>query len=139
MEARSNVSPVPLTLHPGESQMTLEYLDGRRVEYEAPLETQSGSVSANVAYEIHVLVTDADETEGIMTYVNDYDTSDEILESTGVGRVLLDVDDREALYPGVTARRSADQITIDVEADAIDGSVYAFVENQLDERVYRLV
>lgn len=139
MHARSNISPVPLLVQPGDTDIVVTYTDGRAVAYGDPIESRSGTVKANLAYEVHVLITDQDGTEGIMVYVNDYDTSDDILESTGVGRVLLDTEESEALYPGVTASRSTDQIMIDVDESAIDGSVYVFIENQLDERAYQLV
>lgn len=139
MQARSNVSPVPLSLQSREQGVALKYLDGRLVEYRGPIEQSTGSVTASLTYEIHVLVTDPTSSEGRMVYVNDYDTSDAVLESTGVGRVLLDEDEAVSLYPGVQATRTDEQITIDTEADAIAGAVYTFIENQLDERAYQLV
>lgn len=136
MEARSNVTPVPLTLDIGDESISLQYQDGRIVTYPGPFNSRE-EVSATLTYEIHVLITDG--TEGRMVYINDYDTSDEVLESTGVGRVILEEGSSAAVYPGVTARREGERITIEADAEAIEGSVYTFVENQLEEYAYQLV
>lgn len=138
MRHRSNVSPDPLPVEATDAGIVLEYQDGRRVEYGATSRRPSGDIEATTAYEIHVLVTDEAPTEGVMVYVNDYNTSDDILESTGVGRLILGDGEQAAVYPGVTARRDGERITISTDAEAVEGRVYSFVENQLDERAYRL-
>lgn len=139
MRHRSNVSPEPLPVEREEAAITIEYRDGRRVTYRGQPEERDGSVTATMGYEIHVLVTDPAVTEGMVVYVHDTDTSDEILRHTGVGRVLLDEGAEAAVYPGVHAARGRDRIEVVADPDAIDGRVYAFVENQLEERAYRLV
>lgn len=139
MAARSNVSPVPLQLEPRDQGIAVRYLDGRLVEYAAPIADADDAVGANITYEIHVLVTDEAETEGIMVYLNDYDTSDDVLESTGVGRILLEQGESAAAYPGVMASRADDRVEVAADPEAVEGSVLVFVENQLEERAFRLV
>lgn len=138
MRHRSNVSPVPLAVERDDDDIVLEYLDGRTVRYRGPLEPREGSVSAPITLELQVLVLDEDASEGIMVYVNDYDTVDDILEETGVGRVLLGDGDTEALYPGVIATRSGQTIEVEVDDALTDAWVFVFVENQFGERAYRL-
>ncbi len=138
MAARSNVSPVPLQLEARDPGIAVRYLDGRLVEYATPIADADHEVGANITYAIHVLVTDESETEGVMVYLNDYDTSDDVLESTGVGRILLEEGESASVYPGVTASRSGDRIDVGADAAAVAGSVLVFVENQLEERAYRL-
>lgn len=137
MEARSNVTPNPLPLEIEDSTISIQYQDGRVVTYHGPIEERDATVSATLTYEIHVLVTDG--TEGSIVYVNDYDTSDEVLEATGVGRVIISESDSASVYPGVTASRRGERITIEVDRGAVAESVYVFVENQLEEHAYQLV
>jgi hypothetical protein len=70
--------------------------------------------------------------------VNDLKTHDDILESTGVGRVLLDPDEEEELFPGVTVR--ADGYAVEVEADPEEarGRVFVFEEDEIGEYAYEL-
>lgn len=139
MRHRSNVSPAPLPVERGEDGVTVEYHDGRRVRYAGPIEVAEERVSATTSFEIHVLVADPAFTEGIVVYINDYDTRDDILDATGVGRVLLADGAVEAIYPGVRAGRSGETIEVSVDPDLSDAWVYVFVENQLNERAYCLV
>lgn len=139
MRHRSNVSPAPLTVDRDGDGIEVRYRDGRTVRYADPVPADGERIAANTAYEIHALVTDPDGSEGVMVYVNDHDTSDDILESTGVGRLLLEPGEEAAIYPGVTAARSRERITVRADPDAIDGSLYVFVENELEERAFRLV
>lgn len=138
MAGRSNVSPVPLRLEPRDPGIAVRYLDRRVVEYTTPLAEADDGIGATITYEIHVLVTDEAETEGIMVYLNDYDTSDDVLEATGVGRILLEEGESAAVYPGVTASRTDDRIDVAADPGAVEGSVLVFVENQLEERAFRL-
>jgi hypothetical protein len=86
-----------------------------------------------------VLVTDPTETQGVMVYVNDLNTHDDILESTGVGRVFVDNGDEESLFPGVVARATQYRVTVEADLDAVDGRVFVFEEDELGERSYELV
>ncbi len=138
MQPRTNVSPVQLPVDIGTDDVTIEYLDRRLVSYRAPVVERDEPVHAVHTYELHVLVTDATGEAGYMTYVNDLDTTDDILESTGVGRVILDADESVSLHPGVTASREGETITIQLTTSDLDSRVYVFVEHQLDERAYRL-
>jgi hypothetical protein len=85
-------------------------------------------------------VTDPTETEGVMVYVNDLRTHDDILEATGVGRVILDPGESEELFPGVTVRRLGGGRN-EVEADpaVARGRVFVFVEDEMGEASYELV
>lgn len=138
MRGRSNVSPVPLPIDRTDEGIAIEYLDGRSVQYGTPVDAPDPPVESTTSFEIHVLVVDADRDEGIMVYINDYDTVDEILEATGVGRILLGDGDSEAVYPGVRVSREGERIAIAVEEGLADAWVYVFVENPVDERAYRL-
>lgn len=133
MRHRSNVSPVPLSVERRPEEVVLTYLDGRVVTYAGPFEPRDGSVTANRSFAVHVLVVDHDTDQGVMTYVNDLDTSDDILESTGVGRVILDDGDREVLYPGVEVRRSGEEVTVTTDETVDDAAVYTFIENARGE------
>ncbi len=88
--------------------------------------------------DVHVLVTDPDGVEGVMTYVNDRDTHDGILETTGVGRVMLEGDD-EVLFPGVTVSTEAYSIRVEADLSAVDGRVFVFAEDEMSEHAYELV
>lgn len=133
MEHRSNVSPVPLTVERSTEAVSLQYLDDRVVTYRGPFEESQSELRANRSFEVHILVIDPDTGEGIMTYINDYDTSDEILESTGVGRVLIDDGQREVIYPGITATLEGETIHVSLDSSIDDVWVYAFVENDRGE------
>lgn len=138
MQHRSNVSPVPLPVERESDRIRLTYLDGRVVTYRGPFDDRDGGVRANRSFAVHVLVVDPESEEGVMTYINDYDTSDDILESTGVGRVLLAEGESEAIYPGVTARLSGETIDVRVHSAVGQVNVYAFVENDRGESAVKL-
>jgi hypothetical protein len=100
----------------------------------------TGTVTAAPGKETHVLVTDPSGTEGVMMYVNDLKTHDEVLESTGVGRVILAPGESEELFPGVTATRGQNQrTTVDVDVDVAGGRVFLFVEDDWGEETYEFV
>ena len=138
MESRTNVSPIQIQIEVDETAITLLYLDGRSVHYRAPIRDESTSVRAAQTYEIHVLVTDREQTHGYMTYINDLDTTDDILRATGVGRVLLADGASATIHQGVTAQRDGETIEVNVRDTVVPGTVYVFVEHQLEERAYRL-
>jgi hypothetical protein len=75
-----------------------------------------------------------------MVYVNDLRTHDEVLESTGVGRVILDEGGSEELFPGVTVRRPGTQRTeVSADLSVARGRVFVFAEDDWGEDSYELV
>jgi hypothetical protein len=75
----------------------------------------------------------------VLTYVNDRATHDEVLESTGVGRVLLADGESEELFPGVVVRAEELRVVVEVEFGPVDGRVFVFEENELGERAREIV
>lgn len=138
MSARNDVAPSTLGVELAEEGVYVEYTDGREAFYNGVPERAEGTLRTNPGKDVHVLVTDPTETEGVLVYVNDLKTHDEILESTGVGRVLLDPGEEEELFPGVTVR--ADGYAVEVEADpeTARGRVFVFEEDELGEYAYEL-
>ena len=74
-----------------------------------------------------------------MVYVNDRNTHDEILESTGVGRVLLDGGEETSLFPGVEAANHGYRIEVTADPEAARGRVFVFAEDEMGEASYELV
>lgn len=140
MSARSDVPPSTVGVDLREEGVEVEYLDGRRALYRGVPEPVEGPVKAPPGTETHVLITDPTESEGVLVYVNDLKTADEILEDSGVGRVILDPGETEELFPGVTARLSPGNST-EVEADptVAQGRVFLFVEDARGEVSYEFV
>ncbi|MFB6124131.1 MAG: DUF5796 family protein [Haloferacaceae archaeon] len=140
MQLRNDVAPSTLGVELLEHGVQVEYLDGRTVLYRGVPEAVRGTLRTPPGKQTHVLVTDPTETEGVMMYVNDRKTHDDVLESTGVGRIVLDAGEEEELFPGVTVRRGDGQRT-EVEADpeTAGGRVFVFVEDDWGEDSYELV
>jgi hypothetical protein len=86
-----------------------------------------------------VLVTDPTETEGVLVYVNDRNTADEILEDTGVGRVMLSDGESEELFPGVTVSADGHAVTVDADPETARGRVFVFAEDDRREAAYEIV
>ncbi|WP_049924081.1 DUF5796 family protein [Halopiger djelfimassiliensis] len=139
MSTRSNVAPSTIGVDFVEGGVVVEYLDGREVFYHGPPEPVEGGITTPPGKHVHVLVTDPDGIEGVMTYVNDRDTHDEILESTGVGRVILESDDEEVLYPGVTVSTDAYSVRVEADPAVVDGRVFVFAEDEMSEHAYEIV
>jgi len=137
---RNDIAPASVSVALQEEGVEVEYLDGRVTFYRGVPQVVEGSLTTAPTKETHVLVTDPTETEGVLLYVNDLKTHDDILEQTGVGRVILGEGDEEELFPGVTARRPGGQRT-DIEADpeVAGGRVFAFVEDDWGEESYEFV
>jgi hypothetical protein len=123
-----------------EEGVEVEYTDGRKTLYRGVPEKVPGSLTTKPGRDLHVLVTDPTESEGVLVYVNDRKTHDDVLESTGVGRVILGGDDEEELFPGVLVRRVG-ELRFEVEADpkTARGRVFAFVEDDWTEESYEFV
>ncbi|MFB6140340.1 MAG: DUF5796 family protein [Halosimplex sp.] len=139
MSTRNDVPPDTLGVELTEDGVAVEYLDGREVFYRGVPEAVEGRVRAGPGKDVHVLVTDESGTQGIMLYVNDLNTHDDILEETGVGRVMVDDGDEETLFAGVTARAEAHRVEIEADLSVVDGRVFVFAEDEMGERSYEIV
>ena len=140
MVVHNDVPPRTLGVDLRDEGVVVTYADGRSTLYRGVPQKVSGSLRAAPGKQTHVLVTDPTETEGVLLYVNDLKTADEILEDTGVGRILLDEGDREEVFPGVTVSRT-DGLRTTVEADPVEagGRVFVFVEDDWEEASYEFV
>jgi hypothetical protein len=138
MSAHNEVSPRPLDVELAEEGIYVLYDDNRRVFYNGVPEPVEGSVRCRPGKEIQVLVTDESEEEGVLIYVNELKTDDEILESSGVGRVLLEGGEEAELFPGVTARVDGVAIEVTADPEAADGRVFVFEEDEIGEAMYEI-
>ena len=139
MTYRSDVAPETLQISLEPEGIEVEYLDGRSVFYHGVPAVREGSVVCGPGKDVHVLVTSPDEREGVMVYVNDRDTHDDILETTGVGRVLLDQDEETSLFPGVEATNHGYRIEVSADPEAARGRVFVFAEDARGEFSYEIV
>ena len=139
MTYRSDVAPSTLPVRIEPDAVVVEYLDGRAAHYRAARETQDGPVRCRPGTEVHILVVDPEAAEGVMVYVNDRSTTDEILESTGVGRVILDPGEEASVFPGVTARLDGHAVVVTGDPAAADGRVFVFEEDERGERAVEVV
>ncbi|PSQ33139.1 hypothetical protein BRD09_01820 [Halobacteriales archaeon SW_10_68_16] len=139
MDSRSEVPPdtLPVDLSPEGVEVT--YQDGRRVFYRGVPTKAAGSVTTAPGKDVHVLVTDADEQRGVLVYVDERKTEDEILEDTGVGRVLLDRDEETEVFPGVTVRERQLRVEVETDPTVVEGRVFVFEEDEMGERSFELV
>jgi hypothetical protein len=137
---RSDVPPSTLGVELQDGGVAVEYVDGRTVFYHGVPEPIAEPLTTPPGKEVHILVTDPSGTEGVMTYVNDRKTHDEVLESTGVGRVILEPGESEELFPGVRASRLQTQRTeVDADPELARGRVFVFVEDDWSEETYEFV
>ncbi|QLG62305.1 DUF5796 family protein [Halorarum salinum] len=137
---RSDVAPATVSVALREEGIEVEYLDGRVTFYHGVPEAVEGSLTTPPGKETHVLVTDPTETEGVLVYVNDLKTHDDILRDTGVGRVMLGEGEEEELFPGVTARRPGGQRTeLEADPEVARGRVFVFAEDDWGEHSYEFV
>lgn len=137
---RSDVPPSTLGVELQDGGVAVEYVDGRTVFYHGVPEPIAEPLTTPPGKEVHILVTDSSGTEGVMTYVNDLKTHDEVLESTGVGRVILEPGESEELFPGVRASRLQNQRTeVDADPELARGRVFVFVEDDWNEETYEFV
>jgi hypothetical protein len=139
MRARSDLPPETLSVTLDPEGVGVEYRDGRETFYHGVPDPVGGPVRTGPDRQVHVLVTDPGGREGVMTYVNDRATHDDVLEQTGVGRVILEAGERGVLYPGVEVRMDGMVPVIEADPAAVDGRVFVFEENELGERSYELV
>ncbi len=139
MHQRSDVAPDTLPIELTDDGIEVEYLDGRRVFYRGVPTAVEESVTTAPGKDTHVLVTDAGDNQGVLVYVNELNTENEILEDTGVGRVMLEDSEETTVFPGVTVRESAMRIEVEADTDAVDGRVFVFEEDEMGERSFELV
>lgn len=139
MSYRSTVSPSTLPIELREEGVLVEYLDGRETFYRGVPESVEKSVRTRPGTVVQVLVTDPSETSGVLTYVNDRNTHDEILEETGVGRVLLGADEETELFPGVNAQTDGHAVIIEADPEVARGRVFVFAEDELGEARYEII
>ena len=139
MSQRSDIAPETLRVSLDPEGVEVEYLDGRSVFYHGVPTKREGSVVCGPGRDVHVLVTSPDGREGVMVYVNDRNTHDEILESTGVGRVLLDGGEETSLFPGVEAANHGYRIEVTADPEAARGRVFVFAEDEMGEAAYEIV
>lgn len=139
MTVHSDVSPVTLPIELTEGGIEVEYADGRQVFYRGVPEAVENPLTPPPGKDVHVLVTDASESQGVLVYVDERTTEDEILESSGAGRVILEPNDETTVFPGVTVRRGDMRVEIDADLAAVDGRVFVFAEDERGERSYELV
>lgn len=132
------VPPATLPVQLTEEGIVVEYTDGREVFYRGVPDCVESPHTTTPGKDVHVLVTDGSETSGVLLYVNERRTEADILEGTGVGRVLLSAGEESTLFPGVVVRGGNLRSEIAIE-EAIDGRVFVFEEDQFVEDSYELV
>lgn len=107
MSYHSEHSPDTLSIDLTDGGIAVEYTDGREAFYHGvPAKVEESHTTAP-GKEVHVLVTDPTETEGVLVYVNDRTTVDEIITETGVGRVLVDDGEETTLFRAWTCAPTA--------------------------------
>lgn len=139
MSHRSDVPPDTVGVDLREDGVVVEYTDGREVFYHGVPEKHEDRVRTPPGRDVHVLVTDATETRGVLVYVNDRTTHDDILESTGVGRVIVETGDEVSVFPGVTAVVTGHRVEVTADPAAVDGRVFVFAEDETGEFAAELV
>ncbi|WP_424004611.1 DUF5796 family protein [Haloarcula salina] len=139
MSNRSDIAPDTVSVELTEDGIVVEYLDGRQAFYRGVPTKVEESVRTAPGKDTHVLVTDQSETAGVLVYVNDLRTHDDILESTGVGRVILEDGEEDELFPGVTVRDHQMRTEVEVDYGVTNGRVFVFEEDELGERSYEIV
>jgi hypothetical protein len=136
---RSDVAPDTVGIALEQEGVEVTYTDGRSVFYHGVPQRAEGRVVSGPGKDVHVLVTDPTETEGVMVYVNDRKTDDEILQDTGVGRVVLERGEADSLFPGVEVENSGYRIEVTADPEVARGRVFVFVEDELGEQSYEIV
>ena len=139
MSAHNEVPPEPLDIELAEEGIYVRYQDNRRVFYNGVPEPVEGTLRCRPGKDVQVLVTDAAGDEGVMTYVNERKTEDEILESSGVGRVFIDSSESLELFDGVVAELDGLAVEITADPEVAGGRVFVFEEDELGEAMYEFV
>jgi hypothetical protein len=139
MSNRSDIAPSSLSVELTEDGVAVEYLDGRTAFYHGIPAKVEERVRTAPGKDTHVLITNETETTGILVYVNDLRTHDDIIEESGVGRVILQDGDEDELFPGVTVRDHQMRVEVEVDFDVADGRVFVFEEDDMGERSFEIV
>lgn len=139
MSNRSEISPDTLRIDLDPEGIEVEYIDDRSVFYHGIPQKAVESVVTPPQKQVHVLVTDPTETEGVMIYVDDRKTDDEILRSSGVGRVLLDRGEETSIFPGITVREEGYRIEVEADPETARGRVFVFAEDEMGEHSWEIV
>lgn len=139
MSYRTDVAPETLRVSLEPEGIEVEYLDGRSVFYHGVPAKREGSVVCGPGKDVHVLVTSPDEADGVMVYVNDRDTHDDILQTTGVGRVVIERGEEASLFPGVEAKNRGYRIEVTADPEVARGRVFVFAEDARGESSYEIV
>jgi hypothetical protein len=139
MSQRSDIAPDTLSVSLEPEGVEVEYVDGRSVFYHGVPAKREESVVCGPGKDVHVLVTSPDEREGVMVYVNDRNTHDDILESTGVGRVIIERGEETSLFPGVDAENHGYRVEVSADPEAARGRVFVFAEDEMGEASYEIV
>jgi hypothetical protein len=139
MEAHSDVPPATLAVELTDGGVLVEYLDGREVFYRGVPTPTKGEFLTTPGKDVHVLIVDSAKQSGVLVYLDERTTEDDILEDSGVGRVLLSEGEERTLFPGVTACGGSLRNEILVDHDTVDGRVFVFEEDQFEEQSYELV
>ena len=139
MSQRSDIAPDTLSVSLEPEGVEVEYVDGRSVFYHGVPAKREESVVCGPGKDVHVLVTSPDEREGVMVYVNDRNTHDDILESTGVGRVIIERGEETSLFPGVDAENHGYRVEVSADPEAARGRVFVFAEDEMGEASYEII
>jgi len=139
MDAHSELSPETLAVEVQDAGVLLEYADGREVFYHGAPERVASPHQTAPGKDVHLLVTDASARQGVMLYVNERRTADDILAETGVGRLFVTEGENRDVFPGVTIRGGSLRCEIAVDHAAVDGRVLVFEEDQFEERSTEIV
>ncbi|MFC7165569.1 DUF5796 family protein [Halospeciosus flavus] len=138
MSARSDIAPSTLSVELDEGGIYVEYHDGRRVFYNGVPQKVEGTLRTKPGKHVQVLVTDESGTEGVLLYINDRKTADEILEDSGVGRVVLEPGETSEVFPGVEVELDGYAVEVTADPDVARGRVFVFEEDDMGERSYEL-
>jgi hypothetical protein len=139
MSQRSDIAPETLQIALEPEGIEVEYTDGRSVFYHGVPKKRAESIVCPPGRDVHVLVTAPDGTEGVMVYVNDRSTHGDILESSGVGRVILERGEETSLFPGVDGKNLGYRVEITADPDLARGRVFVFAEDETGETSYELL
>ena len=130
------IAPAALPVELVEGGIVVTYQDGREVIYRGVPERVGPKYATGPGREIHLLVTDGDT--GRLVYVDERMTDPEILERTGVGRILLTVDDPVEAQPGITACKTGLRIEFTVAPADLKGTAFVFEQDQFGEHSVEL-
>ena len=139
MSVRTDISPDTLPVELAEEGIYVDYADGRRVFYQGVPKKATGTLRTQPGKDVQLLITDPTDTEGVLMYINDLKTHDEILRDSGVGRIAIEPGESEELFPGVTIRMDGYAVEVDADPEIARGRVFVFEEDDRGERSFEIV